>query len=372
MPSITKTIERLSAMRQGLAPTSIAAAIDRLADMTGFGDNPGALRARTFVPAGIAPGAALVVVLHGCTQTAAAYDAGTGWSTLADRAGFAVAFAEQRRSNNPNLCFNWFQSPDTDRTGGEAESIAQIAEAMIARHGLDRTRIFVTGLSAGGAMTATMLATYPDLFAGGAIIGGLPYGGAPGVSAALERMAGRDRSSPAARVDAAAQARDHAGRKPTVSIWHGTADPTVVVANMDHLAEQWRGVHGVGEAPSSVERGDGWERHRWIARGRTVVETWRIAGMAHGVPIDPDGAERLGAVGPYMLAAGIDSTAAIARSWDLIPAGVQAPARPAIAATSTATPTGRAIPVAAAARTTPAHGIQRVIEDALRTAGLMK
>lgn len=364
---LSDTLAKLAAAR---GPMAAPTAPTRLRALDAFGSNPGALGAWCHVPDDLAPGAALVVVLHGCTQTAAAYDAGTGWSTLADRAGFAVAFAEQRRSNNPNLCFNWFQSPDTDRTGGEAESIAQIAEAMIARHGLDRTRIFVTGLSAGGAMTAVMLATYPDLFAGGAIIGGLPYGGAPGVSAALDRMKGRDRSDAAARVGAVARARDHAGRKPTVSIWHGTADPTVVVANMDHLAEQWRGVHGVGDAPSSVERGDTWERHRWIAGGRTVVETWRVAGMAHGVPIDPDGAERLGAVGPHMLAAGIDSTAAIARSWDLIPAAATAKA-PARMPVKLPAPAPRAIPPAPA-RAAPALGIQRVIEDALRTAGLMK
>jgi poly(hydroxyalkanoate) depolymerase family esterase len=116
----------------------------------------------------------LVVALHGCTQTAADYDHGSGWTRLADRYGFAVLFPEQQRANNPNNCFNWFLPSDTRRSHGEAFSIRQMIERVITDHGVDRRRVFVVGLSAGGAMTSAMLATYPDLFAGGAIIAGLP------------------------------------------------------------------------------------------------------------------------------------------------------------------------------------------------------
>ncbi|WP_445193205.1 extracellular catalytic domain type 1 short-chain-length polyhydroxyalkanoate depolymerase [Sphingomonas sp. Tas61C01] len=360
---ISETLAKLAANRLPIQPATRAP--NRLTPLTGFGSNPGALAAWRHVPATLAPGAPLVVVLHGCTQTAAGYDTGTGWSTLADRAGFAVLFPEQSRSNNMNLCFNWFESLDVVRSGGEAESIAQIVAAMIAEHGLDRDRVYVTGLSAGGAMTTVMLATYPEMFAGGAIIGGLPYGGAPGVSAALGRMAGREDRGTAALIDSVARvAGTPAGRIPTVSIWHGGADPTVAVANADHLAAQWRGVHGAGAVPAAVEHGKGWEHQRWTRDGRVVVETWRIAAMGHGVPIDPAGPDRLGAVGPYMLDAGIDSTAAIARSWGIVPATVTK-AEPAKTATR---PTPRTPPP----RPPVAAGVQKVIEDAMRAAGLMK
>ena len=95
---------------------------------------------------------------------------------------------EQRRGNNPNVCFDWFQPEDIKRGEGEVASIAAMVRNMVAEHGLDPTRIFVTGLSAGGAMTAAMLATYPELFAGGAIIAGLPYGSAHNVKEALGTM----------------------------------------------------------------------------------------------------------------------------------------------------------------------------------------
>ena len=133
---------------------------------------------RYYLPENLPEGAPLVVVLHGCTQSAAGYDRGSGWSQLADQAGFALLFAEQQRANNPNLCFNWFLPTDTKRNFGEALSIRQMIETLVLAHGLDRKRIFVTGLSAGGAMASVMLATYPEVFAGGAIIAGLPYGSA--------------------------------------------------------------------------------------------------------------------------------------------------------------------------------------------------
>jgi poly(hydroxyalkanoate) depolymerase family esterase len=119
-----------------------------------------------------------VVVLHGSTQSAANYDVGAGWSTLADRHGFALLMPEQTRKNNLNGSFSWFQRNDTQCGKGEAHSIVQMVEQIVRDHDIDRNRIFVTGLSAGGAMTLAMLASYPDVFAAGAVIAGLPYGGA--------------------------------------------------------------------------------------------------------------------------------------------------------------------------------------------------
>jgi poly(3-hydroxybutyrate) depolymerase len=131
---------RLSTMPTGLrrrgagiaAFASPGPATDRLADLPAAPDNPGNLRGRCYVPAGIAPGAALVVVLHGCTQSAAVYDHGSGWSHLADRHGFALLFPEQQRANNMNLCFNWYQPEDAARDRGEARSIRAMIAQMVA------------------------------------------------------------------------------------------------------------------------------------------------------------------------------------------------------------------------------------------------
>ncbi|WP_409526893.1 PHB depolymerase family esterase [Rhizobium sp. G21] len=103
------------------------------------------------------------MVLHGCTQTAAGYDLGSGWSQLAEEKGFAVLFPEQQRSNNANLCFNWFEPGDIRRDVGEAASIKEMVDHVMQSHGLDSDRIYVTGLSAGGAMANVMLAAYRSL-----------------------------------------------------------------------------------------------------------------------------------------------------------------------------------------------------------------
>jgi len=120
-----------------------------LTEVIRFGTNPGNLRMFAFVPDRLAPSRPLVLVLHGCTQTAAGYDEGTGWSTLAERYGFALVFAQQKRANNLRTCFNWFQPEDVGRDRGEALSIRQMVEHMVERHRLGRGQAYVTGLSAG-------------------------------------------------------------------------------------------------------------------------------------------------------------------------------------------------------------------------------
>src|SRR5882762_5203707 len=191
-----------------------------LKEMHSAGSNPGNLRMFAYVPASLADSPALVVVLHGCTQTAAGYNHGAGWSTLADRYGFALLMPEQQRSNNPNGCFNWFLPEHTQRDRGEAASIRQMVETMVREKGIDPRRVFITGLSAGGAMTSVMLACYPDVFAGGAIIAGLPYGAATNVQQAFESMFQSPARSAREWGDLVRGAAPHDGPWPRVSVWH--------------------------------------------------------------------------------------------------------------------------------------------------------
>src|SRR4029078_2311652 len=168
-----------SAWRPAARPT-------HLIEIAKVGSNPGNLRLHAYVPNVVGPSPPLVVALHGCTQTADSYDQGTGWSDLADRLGFILVFPEQQPANNPKNCFSWFLPGDTTRDSGEALSIRQMIAKALAEFEVDRSRIFVTGLSAGGAMASVMLATYPEIFAGGAIVAGLPYGSASSVQEAFE------------------------------------------------------------------------------------------------------------------------------------------------------------------------------------------
>src|SRR5213594_3424078 len=125
---------------------------------------------------------------------------------------------QQQPLNNANGCFNWFNPEDTERDSGEACSIRQMIAHAVKEIGIDRERIFVTGLSAGGAMTSVMLATYPEVFAGGAIIAGLPYGVASNVREAFEAMFTKQGHAAQALGDRVRAASRHRGPWPKISV----------------------------------------------------------------------------------------------------------------------------------------------------------
>jgi feruloyl esterase len=299
-------------------PAPDAPAPGRLREIREFGSNPGALRMFTYVPRRL-DSSALVVVLHGCTQAAQSYDFGSGWSTLADRYGFALLFPEQQRSNNPNGCFNWFAPGDTRRGHGEALSIRQMVDRMVLDLAIASGRVYVTGLSAGGAMTSVMLATYPEVFAGGAIIAGLPYGAAGNVQEAFESMFECPARAPRAWGDCVRAASPHAGPWPRISVWHGGADATVIPANAREIIKQWTDVHGLSQAPTYSEIVDGYPRQAWRdAADKDVIESYAIPGMAHGTPLSVgEGADQCGASGAFLLNVGISSSYHIAKFWGL-------------------------------------------------------
>lgn len=306
-------------------PGGDAKKLKRLSETESFGANPGALRMLSYAPKDLAPGASLVVVLHGCTQNAEGYDAHSGWSALADEAGFALLYPEQRRRNNALGCFNWFQTADSARGLGEARSIREMIETLIARHGIDRGRIFVAGLSAGGAMTAVMLAAYPDVFSAGAIIAGLPCGAATSVGQAFDAMANPPARADGELGDAVRAGAPYAGPWPRVSIWHGLEDRTVAPGNADLLVRQWLDVHGATPTPASDDLAGRTRRRVWTRDGRAVVQAVTIEGMGHGTPLGGAPGER---PGPYMLDVGVSSTREIAAFFGLTAKEAAADAAP--------------------------------------------
>ncbi|MFN3912674.1 alpha/beta hydrolase family esterase [Hyphomonas sp.] len=338
-----------------------------------FGSNPGNLRMFSHVPAGLKMPAPLVVVLHGCTQTAEAHAEAAGWLALAARFGFAVLAPEQRPANNPSRCFNWFETGDAARGCGEAASIRTMIACMTAQHDIDAGRIFITGLSSGGAMTSAMLAAYPEVFAGGAIIAGLPHGAADSVQSALQAMRGRgpfddpQYGAPPCEPSAGARA-------PRVTVWHGDADRTVHAVNAERIARQWTHAHALSFEAGERETLDRIERTVWRdpATGESVVETNIVRGLGHGTPLSTFDEAGAGSVAPFMIEAEISAVLEVARFWGLQrpPAPEAATARGGRASTAAPLDLGDTIMASLAGQVT--KGAEAHIARALRQAGLMR
>ncbi len=362
-----------------------------------FGDNPGQLQMLRYAPPGLHRGAPLVVVLHGCGQEASAFAEGAGWLTLADRLGFAVLAPRQTAANNPNRCFNWFVPRHTRRGGGEAASIAAMVRSMLATDGLDPARVFITGLSAGGAMALAMLATYPELFAGGAVFGALPYGVADDLAQAMTAM----HQPPGASGERLGRlVRNSPGRAlPPLTIWHGAADAVVAPGNAEAIAAQWALAQGLAQAPDETEVGGGRSRAVWRrpGNGDVAIELNIIDALGHGVPLATKGGEGLGRIAPFMLEAGISSSREVARFWGLDPspppARLELLASPPMASAESSAPRRRLPPPPRRSDPRPcvelgggevgarvmdaiaAHvptGVQDTIAKALKAAGLMR
>lgn len=294
----------------GVAPEDerVATSAAGLDTVTGFGTNPAGLTMYRYVPAGMPANAPVVVALHGCTQTAAAF-ANNGLNALADQFKFYVVYPQQSTSNNPVSCFDWwgaYNNPidKTNITRGKGEnlSIKQMVDKMSADFSVDRARVFVVGFSAGGAMASVMLATYPDVFAAGAIDAGIPYDCpsttnndvftcmSPGKTLAASDWGQRVKNA----------YPGYAGAYPRVTIWQGTQDHTVAVANTTELVKQWTAVHGLSTTPTTSDTVDGYPHSTFADASHIVkVESYAITGMDHGFAVDP--AHGCGTAGSYLI-----------------------------------------------------------------------
>ena len=250
-----------------------------------------------YAPPDLAAPGPLVVMLHGCTQTAADLARSTRMNAVADRHGFVVAYPQQSGQHNRQGCWNWFLPGHQRRTQGEPAVIAGIAEAVTAGDSgarIDPTRVYLAGMSAGGAMAAILAATYPELFAGLAVHSGLPYAAATNQESAFQAMA---RGAPQSNGHAGALAAMGERRRPMPTIViHGSSDSIVSSVNGRRLVEQWLGANTLAaEQPldgelsrpaqavrEQVTGGHAYTRSRWSdARGRPAVEYLEVAGLGH-------------------------------------------------------------------------------------------
>lgn len=277
-------------------------------EVTSFGSNPGGLRMFRYVPASMPSGPApLVVTIHGCLMNATDHQK-TGWNEMADRYKFYVAYPQIDANYG---CMHWFDSSETARGSGEALSIKQMVDKMKSTYSIDGSRVFISGLSSGGAMAVAMMAAYPDVFAAGAPLAGIPAGCSTSCMYASQSNTAKEWG------DAVRAAYSgYTGSYPRVSIWQGTKDSVVDFANFGELVTQWTNVHAV-DALSDATEAVGVATHRQFrdGAGKTLVESWELKDMDHGEPVDPD--VGCGTAGSYMLDVGICACERIAQFFGI-------------------------------------------------------
>lgn len=224
---------------------------------------------------------ALLVMLHGGTQDADDFAAGTRMNALAEEHGFIVAYPSQSKAANASLCWNWFSPENQMRGRGEPAIIAGITKKIVAEYAVDPARVFVAGLSAGGAMAAVMGATYPDLYAAVGVHSGLPYRSAADLPSAFAAMRGDARQPQGRRPRKSRGTGDDSPRIRTI-IFHGDADNIVHPSNAANIVEAEIG----GESVEHAEAGHATNRAhtRTVTRDKTgavVVEQWLVHGSGH-------------------------------------------------------------------------------------------
>jgi poly(hydroxyalkanoate) depolymerase family esterase len=247
---------------------------------------------------------ALVVMLHGCTQSPDDFAAGTRMNQLADAHGFLVVYPEQPARANGSRCWNWFLPNDQQRDRGEPSIIAGITREVAQQYRVDPSRIFVAGLSAGAAMAVVLGETYPDLFAAIGAHSGLPFGAANDVPSAFSAMRNPNARASSHRVGA--RSPNGARKAPRTIIFHGDSDSTVNVGNgLAIEADALRTAPGEEELRSRTEQGRApsgrlFTRTTHIdAQGTPRVERWILGGAGHawsggsksGSFTDPDGVD---------------------------------------------------------------------------------
>jgi poly(hydroxyalkanoate) depolymerase family esterase len=211
-------------------------------------------------------------MLHGCSQNPDDFAAGTAMNDVARDEGFLVLYPAQSQKANAHRCWNWFKHTHQVRGRGEAAILAALTQDIVARYGIDPSRVYVAGLSAGGAMAAILAQAYPDIFAAAGVHSGLPQGVARDLPSALQVMKeGRTRGIAPQPMST------------PVIVFHGEADNTVNPRNGEVLFESAGEGHTKVESESGrAAGGRAWTRHtKFNAEGKAIAEHWQVHGSAH-------------------------------------------------------------------------------------------
>ncbi len=299
---------------------------NKLTEVQHFGTNPGNFKMfihadstthKTKLP--------LVVVLHGCGQNAKDVAELTGWNKLADLNNFIVLYPQQKFLNNPELCFNWFNNHDIEKDKGECESIFEMIVFVKNHYSIDSSSIFVTGLSAGAAMSAVMMATHPEQFRCGAIFAGGAYKMATNPVSGAKGMLGKKYISQETLVkNVHKQNPDYKGKYPNLIVYQGLNDPIVNYKNATFLINQWTALNNSDTIPDKTEQSfmgieDITRTEYTDNSGRTTVISYSIKNLGHRLLIKPGDKENEGGkTGMFGVDKGFHSTYQTAKEFGII------------------------------------------------------
>lgn len=267
-----------------------------------------------YVPDGVGDDAPLLVMLHGCGQTADQFREETQMNAIADQEGFVVIYPDQYNARNGALCWNWFYDANTTRGNGEAGVIAGMTQETISAENCDPERVYVAGLSAGGAMVSNLLAEYADIYAAGGVHSGLEYDAAETSYGGTMAMSygGPDPQSQGTQAYDAMESYGITSKVPTI-VFHGTDDTTVYPINGQQAAEQATQTNDLAADDSDddnvdydadvVSNGQA-ASHSYTAyeyhdeSGDSIVEKWMVDGMDHAWSGGKSGGEYTAPGGP--------------------------------------------------------------------------
>ena len=274
-----------------------------------FGDNPGELSASLWAGE---KGKPLFVLLHGCGQNGEVLAKQTDLLAIANAEKFSVLVPQQSDTNNIKLCFNWFSSQDIDKDQGELLSLKNMIDTAKKTQGSEQ--VYLVGLSAGGAMSASLAATYPELFNGVAIIAGIPHGCADNLIKAIACM--RNGPAQSTKELVAKVSSDHA-KWPPLSIWVGAKDQIVHPNNGSALAQQWAQL--TAAKPNQPQNHQAYSQQLWLDnKGKEQVELLTFDALDHGIMVNPQ-REFGGETAPFVLAAPLATMRYLTHKWLGVP-----------------------------------------------------
>jgi poly(hydroxyalkanoate) depolymerase family esterase len=291
-----------------------------LTEVIEFGNNPGRLRMFSYIPKQKNASSSLVVILHGCNQQAADIAELTGWNKIAEETNCVLIYPQQRAVNNPSHCFRWFSEHQNQRDSGEVASIFSMIKHTVQKQNIDPERIFISGFSAGAAMSVSMISVYPELFSAAAVFAGGPYGLAKNIGQSANLMTGRMLANDSVLYTSLRQQNlGYNGTYPSLYTYHGTHDPIVNYKNAKMLNQQWALLQKCDT--SALEVQNSFQGNEMIdvltcydSNGKIKLRHYRLNKVKHQVPIS---AQEGGKTGLFTINKGFHSTKQVAIDFGL-------------------------------------------------------